>query len=349
MEPTLLKRAEELLKQEFGFRWKEIVQTLGTMELTSCAGKDLTSFMAFPERAQGGNHMWRGNCAPQVVQKILSFVLECLPRRKKEDFLFLDPMCGSGTSKDVADKMGISCIQYDLNPNLRQGKGGWNALKDEVEDRADLVFLHPPYHSIIRYSGEMWGSAHPDDLSRCESYWEFIEKLNFVVRKMFLSLRNGGFLAVLVGDIRQNGIFHSIADDIMTIGQMKSWIVKGQFHCKSARKQYTGRYPFIPITTEHLLLFQKENSIQIPFSYRKHGTFCVLEQDSNAMTWYVLICTVMEEQGGNATFQELYEALADHPKARGKRHYRERIRGCVYEHRASFQKDSHGRYYLTYR
>ena len=41
-------------------------------------------------------------------------------------------------------------MQYDLNPELPCGLGGWNALKDDVEDSADLVFLHPPYHSIMR-------------------------------------------------------------------------------------------------------------------------------------------------------------------------------------------------------
>lgn len=348
MESALLKRAEYLLEKEFGSRWKEIVQTLGTEELTHCVGKDLTSFMAFPNREEGGKNTWRGNCSPEVVRKIISFVRQSLPERKKEDFLLLDPMCGSGTSGDVAEKMGIQFVQYDLNPNLKNGKGGWNALRDDVEDRADLVFLHPPYHSIIRYSGDVWGKPHPDDLSRCENYQDFIDKLNYVIRKMFLSLRKGGFLAVLVGDIRQKGEFHSIADDMMTIGTMKSWIVKGQFNCMSSRRNYAGGKPFIPITTEQLVLFQKENGVMIPFSYRKDGVFHVLEQDSKALTWFALICTVMEEQGGNATFQELYETLEDHPKAKGKRFFRDRIRACIYEHGSSFWKDEKGRYYLVY-
>lgn len=348
MESMLLKRAEELLRQEFGSRWKEIAQTLGTEELTHCVGKDLTSFMAFPNREEGGENSWRGNCSPEVVRKIVSFVCQSLPERKKEDFLLLDPMCGSGTSKDVAEQMGLAAVQYDLNPSLKNGKGGWNALRDEVEDSADLVFLHPPYHSIIRYSGEVWGKPHPDDLSRCESYQDFIDKLNYVIKKLFLSLRKGGFLAVLVGDIRQRGEFHSIADDMMTIGTLKSWIVKGQFHCMSSSRSYASGKPFIPITTEQLLLFQKENGIMIPFSYRKKGIFRVLEQNSEALTWFALICAVMEDQGGSATFQELYESLANHPKAIGKRFYRDRIRGCIYEHKSSFWKDGTGRYYLSY-
>lgn len=171
-----LKRAERLLENEFGTEWKKIVQTLGVWDLTHCIGRDLTSFIAYPERGSGGSSNWQGNCSPEVIRQITQYVRECQTHRRKEDFLLLDPMCGSGTSGDVAADLGIQCVQYDLNPELPCGLGGWNALKDDVEDSADLVFLHPPYHSIIRYSGNMWGKPHADDLSRCDNYILFLRK-----------------------------------------------------------------------------------------------------------------------------------------------------------------------------
>lgn len=348
MHEEELKRAEKLLRVEFGADWKKIAQEIGTWELTHCAGRELTSFMAFPERKEGGKNTWRGNCSPEVVRKIISFVRECLPFRKKEEFLLLDPMCGSGTSRDVAQSMGLQSVQYDLNPELKEGRGGWNALKDDVEDCADLVFLHPPYHSIIKYSGNMWGAAHPDDLSRCESYEDFIEKLNTVMKKLFLSLRGQGFLAILVGDIRQKGQFHSIASDIMTLGTMKSWIVKGQFNCTSSTRTYSSSYPFVPITTEHLLLFQKENVIQIPYSYRRSGTFLLLEQDCKELTWFVMVCAAMEHLGGVARLQELYDIYENHPKAQKNKHYKERLRATIYEHKSHFQTNGRGTYRLKH-
>lgn len=202
-----LERAARLLENEFGANWKKIIQTLGVWDLTHCAGRNLTSFMAYPERGNGGNNHWRGNCSPEIVRQIIRYVRECQTHRRREDFLLLDPMCGSGTSGDVASNLGIQCVQYDLNPELTCGVGGWNALKDDVKDSADLIFLHPPYHSIIRYSGNMWGKPHADDLSRCENYEDFIEKLNLVIKKMFFSLRSGGALALLVGDIRKRANF----------------------------------------------------------------------------------------------------------------------------------------------
>ena len=60
MQESDLQRASKILRTEFGSDWKQIVQTLGTRELTHCVGQDLTSFMAFPERAEGGSNQWRG-------------------------------------------------------------------------------------------------------------------------------------------------------------------------------------------------------------------------------------------------------------------------------------------------
>lgn len=343
-----LKRAERLLKNEFGSEWKKIVQTLGIWDLTHCAGYDLTSFMAYPERGQGGNNKWRGNCSPEVIRQIVRYVEECQRHRKKEDFVLLDPMCGSGTSGDVAKEMGVQCVQYDLNPELTCGRGGWNALTDEVEDSADLVFLHPPYHSIIRYSGNMWGKPHADDLSRCKTYADYIEKLNHVIKKLFFSLRSGGALALLVGDIRQKGEFHSIANDVMTIGTMKSWMVKAQFACSSSGRSYQARQSFIPIVTEHLLLFQKENVFQIPYSFRKSGIFYLRKQDSKALTWFHLVYAAMEHLGGTATLQQLYGILKEHPKAVKNGHYQARIRATIYEHPNDFHESSRGMYRLCY-
>ena len=44
-------RAVQILEKEFGPRWKQIVQELGTKELRQRVGKELTSFMAFPGRS----------------------------------------------------------------------------------------------------------------------------------------------------------------------------------------------------------------------------------------------------------------------------------------------------------
>ena len=327
----------------------EIVRHLGTRELTSCVGRDLTSFMAFPERKQGGSNRWRGNCSPEVVRAVLKHVLQCrtYEGKQNQDFVLLDPMSGSGTSGDVAASEGVQSILYDLNPEPAKGKGNWDALKDEVEESASMIFLHPPYHSIIQYSGSVWGKPHPDDLSHCSSYRDYIDKLNFIIKKLFISLRHGGYLAVLVGDIRTQGTFHSIAADMMTIGTLVSWIVKGQYNCRSSSRTYSGK-PFIPIVTEHLLLFKKEEWLMIPFSYRVNGICDLEKNDSLALSWFHLIRRIMEKNGGTMSLKNLYERLEKHPKAKKNQYYKERIRACIYEHRSHFQTDGKGTYRLAY-
>lgn len=233
-------RAVQILEKEFGPRWKQIVQELGTKELRQRVGKELTSFMAFPERGSGGNNKWRGNCSPEVVRAILRYVLECKHYygKQTQDFTLLDPMSGSGTSQAAAQSLGVRSLLYDLNPAPACGIGGWDALRDEVDDSADLIFLHPPYHNLIPYSGNMWGTPHKDDLSRCSSYPEFVEKLNYIVQKLFMALRRDGRLAILVGDIRTKGSFYSMQHDLMRVGQMEAFIVKGQYNCVSDTRSY---------------------------------------------------------------------------------------------------------------
>lgn len=177
MNDLLLQRAAQLLEAEFGPQWRTVADMLGTEGLRKRVGKELTSFMAYPERGDGGNNQWRGNCSPEVVAALLRYCLDDKRYYGKDTstFTLLDPMSGSGTSKAAADRYQVRSLLYDLNPAPAYGKGNWNALKDEVEDSADLIFFHPPYHNMIQYSGNIWGKPHPDDLSRCENYSDFLE------------------------------------------------------------------------------------------------------------------------------------------------------------------------------
>lgn len=343
-----LSKAEELLRREFGDNWRMIAQTLGTQDLCTRVGKELTSFLAFPNRGDGGDNKWRGNCSPEVVRSVAQYALSCKQYYKKDtkSFTMLDPMSGSGSSLAAADKLGINAILYDLNPAPAHGQGGWNALRDDVDDSADMIFFHPPYHDIIKYSGSMWGKPHPDDLSRCESYNEFVEKLNYVVKKLFMALRKDGRLAVLVGDIRSNGRFYSMQRDIIGVGSLEATITKAQFNCVSDNRTY--QKPFIPIVTEYILLFHKEDALTFFFTDKRVGSFHVDKSDSTVLAWHHLIRMTLENAGGKAKLSDLYELLAGHPKAKNNQHYKERIRATIYEHKDQYLSCGDGQYQLSY-
>ncbi|MDD2981018.1 MAG: SAM-dependent methyltransferase [Hespellia sp.] len=348
MNDLQLQQAAAFLEQKFGSDWQTLVQSLGTENLRRRVGKELTSFMAFPDRGQGGSNHWRGNCSPEVVSAVLKYVLDTKKYYGKDlsTFTLLDPMSGSGTSHAAAKRYQIRSLLYDLNPTPPYGHGNWNALKNEVDDSADLIFFHPPYHSIIQYSGNMWGKPHPDDLSRCENYADFLEKLNYCIRKLFFALRKDGRLAILVGDIRYRGEFHSIQHDMMRMGNFESFIVKGQFNCVSDTRTY--KKPFIPIVTEYLLVYHKQDSLIIPFSWKQENDLLVTQTDIESLTWHHLIRMTMESIGGTTTLADLYQTLQSHPKARKNPHYRERIRATLYEHPDDYKSVSRGCFQLRY-
>ena len=112
MDERLIQRAAAVLEQEFGSDWLTIAQQLGTENLRQRVGKELTSFMAFPERGNGGDNRWRGNCSPEVVVSVLRYVLDTKRYYGKStsDFVLLDPMSGSGTSKAAADALGVQSV-----------------------------------------------------------------------------------------------------------------------------------------------------------------------------------------------------------------------------------------------
>ena len=72
----MLHRAAQLLEAEFGPQWRTVADMLGTEGLRKRVGKELTSFMAYPERGEGGNSQWRGNCSPEVVAALLRYCLD---------------------------------------------------------------------------------------------------------------------------------------------------------------------------------------------------------------------------------------------------------------------------------
>lgn len=277
----------------------------------------LTSIMNFQERGIWGNSRYRGNCSGFVIKNLLDHF-----KPKK----FMEIFAGGGTGYDVAKDLGYeNSIHLDLNPHW----GGHNVLKDDIPEGTDFTFLHPPYHDIIQYSGEMWGEAHPDDLSRCPSYDDFISKLDKVHAKVYASLRNGGRMAILVGDCRRNGDYFSIMMDMAKIGKLESHIIKIQNNCVSDRTSYKGK--FIPILHEHLLVFRKNDVWAIPLAMTKKTTIDM--KNSDTPTWRDLLQATMESHPSNEiNLSDLYALIGTTRKASKNPHWKEKIRQTLQLH-----------------
>jgi len=272
--------------------------------------------MSYPNRGKWGNSKYRGNCSGYVIRDLL---LHFQPNQ------FLEIFAGSGTGYEVARELGYQdSVHLDLNPKW----GGWNALSSEMPEGSDFIFLHPPYHSIIQYSGVMWGEAHPDDLSRCASYEEFIKKMDLVNAKAYACLRNGGYMAILIGDCRKNGEYFSIQKDMAFIGKLHAHIIKAQHNCFSNDISYANdsrtKGGLIRIEHEHLLIFQKNNVWVVPVAITQKATQDL--RQSLKVTWRDLIQASLEEIGGTATLEQLYNKLVSTAKAKQNPHWKEKIR-----------------------
>jgi hypothetical protein len=282
----------------------------------------LNSIVSYPERGPWGRASYRGNTSGYLVRDLLSFF---------RPSFFVDPAEGSGTSRDVAQELGVKYTGLDLH-------SGFNLLRDSLSQRLegltpDFVFFHPPYHDIIRYSGEQWGGeAHPDDLSRCASYEEFLIKLRSALNNIYEALAGNGRYSVLVGDVRRQGQYFSLQADLWQLapGVGEGVIIRQQHNMVSNRTNYSGK--FIPIVHEYVLTFRKDRllfgllDVALEVSQR-------LERLSQA-NWRGTILKALQSLGGAAALPAIYEAIErDAPdKTKPRPNWQARVRAELQKH-----------------
>ncbi len=108
---------------------------------------------------------------------------------------FINPMCGSGTTLDVARDLGRRALGYDLKPT-RKDIFRSDARKLPLEDaKADFVFIDPPYSDHIEYSDD------PRCIGKLSAFEPkyFVEMEN-VIRECHRILRDRRCMALYVSD-----------------------------------------------------------------------------------------------------------------------------------------------------
>ena len=211
-------------------------------------GSPSSSVLSFPERGPWGSARFPGNCSGYVYKALFE---------QLRPSVFTDPMVGSGTSIEVAEEMGIEAHGFDL-------QSGFNVLKDSILEAvgkpSDLVVSHPPYHDIVVYSGKVWGrEPHPDDLSRCVSGEEFLEKLNTTLLNQRKATACGGFYGIIIGDVRRRGRYTSYQAEIITrmpAHELRAVLIKEQHHVRSNQTIY-ARLTMPRIMHEYIVLFER--------------------------------------------------------------------------------------------
>lgn len=118
-----------------------------------------------------------------------------LQRYTKQNDLVVDPMCGGGTTLDVARDLGRRALGYDIAPS-RPDIFRADARKLPLESgKADFVFVDPPYSTHLTYSDD------PRCIGRLDAgtpdYYKAMEQ---VIREISRILRPHRFMALYCCD-----------------------------------------------------------------------------------------------------------------------------------------------------
>ena len=298
--------------------------------------RKLTSIVSYPERGEGGNNRYRGNCSPKLIEDLIGFF-------KPSEIC--DYMCGSGTTKAAADKCGIQSKLYDLH-------SGFDIMNSDIKERPGFIFWHPPYWDIIKYSDVMYKASDVQnrygydprklDLSRIPNWEQFVEAMNYAMMKQFASLEKGGRMAVLMGDIKKKGKLYSMLAEIIKPGTLENIIIKAQHNCFSDNTQYSGS--FIPILHEYVMIVRKDTPLLVPVIVAKEIKADI--RDMAGATWRDVVAAVLEECTEAVTLTYIYEQIEPYKKAQNNKHWREKIRQTLQINPNHFHNTERGMWVL---
>jgi len=136
---------------------------------------------------QGDKH-YKGATPSYVIWNLLK-------RYTKPGDIVVDPMCGSGTTIDVATDLGRRGLGFDVAPyrkDIQPADARDLPLKSES---VDFVFVDPPYSTHLKYSG------HPQCIGEldCDGP-EYYAAMELAISEMHRVLKNHRYMALYVSD-----------------------------------------------------------------------------------------------------------------------------------------------------
>ncbi len=133
---------------------------------------------------------------------------QLLTRYTRENDVIVDPMCGSGTTIDVANELKRKPVCFDLvpsRPDIKQADARHIPLP---ENAADFVFVDPPYSTHVDYSddprciGKLDASPEAADPQGINKYYH---AMAMVITDIHRVLKNRRYMALYVSDSFKKG------------------------------------------------------------------------------------------------------------------------------------------------
>jgi site-specific DNA-methyltransferase (adenine-specific) len=151
-------------------------------------------------------------------------------------------------------------------------------LAHDLIEKVSLAVTSPPYHNAISYESHVKDSnINYRNRYSLDYANDYMSMLNAVWKSTFEMLHDGGYLAVNVGSVLDNGYHYPLAEDIINeLTRNSKWeFVRSIFWNKVTagvkragsviQHPYPG-YWHPNIMTEHIIIVRKPGSIRIPNS-----------------------------------------------------------------------------------
>jgi hypothetical protein len=184
------------------YRWKEYDEII------------TDSLWIVDKRDRSGEHLgwYWGNFIPQIPRQML------LRYTKKHDWV-IDGFLGSGTTLVECQRLGRNGIGIELNHNIAEKakeliekeENKYNIITEVVKGdnrsvdiksvlerhsikSVQLIIMHPPYHDIIKFSGDK------RDMSCAKTTKKFLKMFGSAVENLTHFLEAHRYLAIVIGD-----------------------------------------------------------------------------------------------------------------------------------------------------
>lgn len=296
-----------------------------------CKQNAATTVLSFPDRGNWGSSSYPGNCSGWIVASLI-YRYGC--NSVAEIF------AGGGTTYDLCQDLKMPYVGIDLNPNpVRPGIISMDILDDNIElpdgfYNADLQFLHPPYPTIndIHYSGATWAdTANVGNRDIQEMSWEKgMQAINKAILRGYAAMAPGSYQAVLCGDIRRKGSFHSMLNELAIPGELVQILVKMQHNTNSGFKKCNyGKRNFFLIEHEFIAVIKKPSGYEIAYTIPK--SYAIDVRDSKTATWKDIVLSVMNKLG-SADLQTIYREIDGHKRCETNPHWKDKVRQILQEY-----------------